>query len=107
MRKTLQRGLMLGMFLLSIVLKSSAYDFKVGDIYYSISDKAASFVNVVAGETKYAGNITIPETVENAGVVYTVYGIASSAFYECPMLQSVDIPNSVMSMGSDAFCGCI
>jgi hypothetical protein len=97
---------MLGIFLLGIVLKSSAYDFKVGDFYYSISDKAARLVNVVAGETKYAGNIIIPETVENAGVVYTVYGIGSSAFYECPMLQSVDIPNSVTSLGSDAFYNC-
>lgn len=97
---------MLGMFLLSIVLKSSAYDFKVGDIYYSISDKAASFVNVVAGETKYAGNITIPETVENGGVTYTVAGMGNSAFSECGGLISVTLNNNIRNISNNAFYDC-
>ena len=106
MKKTLQRCLMLGIFLLGIVLKSSAYDFKVGDIYYSISDKAASFVNVVAGETKYAGNITIPETVETGGVTYTVAGMGNSAFSECGGLISVTLNNSIRKISNNAFSGC-
>ena len=85
MRTLLQRSLTLGLLVLGMFLNASAasYDFEADGIFYSISDEAARFVNVVAGDTKYAGNIVIPATVTNDGVTYTVAGMDKSAFNKC------------------------
>ena len=54
----------------------------------------------------YTGDITIPETVENGGITYTVTAIGDKAFATCFSLASVDIPDGVVSIGESAFDGC-
>ena len=54
---------------------------------------------------EYSGNVVIPESVTYNGATYPVTSIGSSAFYDCPGLTSVTIPNSVTSIGSGAFDG--
>lgn len=61
---------------------------------------------VIAGETKYAGNIVIPENIEYNGVTYSVTSIGRGAFYECLSLASIELPNSVVSIGESAFTKC-
>lgn len=51
--------------------------------------------------TKYTGEVTIPETIEE----YTVVAIGDYAFYDCD-LQVVNIPKSVKTIGKYAFDGC-
>ncbi len=51
----------------------------------------------------YTGNIDIPSYVINNRVIYIVTAIESWAFSECSSLKSVNIPNSVTTIGEWAF----
>ena len=50
-------------------------------------------------------SIKIPSNVESNGQTYTVTSIGNGAFVRCH-ITSVDIPDSVTSIGDDAFCFC-
>lgn len=52
------------------------------------------------------GAITIPASVTNNGVTYTVTQIGYSAFKECAKLTSVTIPSSITSIKKEAFYAC-
>ena len=49
------------------------------------------------------GAVTIPEKVKIADKVYSVTGIGKRAFYFCTSLTSINIPESVTSIGEEAF----
>ena len=92
-----------------------AYDFKVGQLYYKITDATNHEVAVVPENSSYpyynyynkpTGAIDIPTTVVNRGN-YSVTSIGESAFADCSGLTSITIPNSVTSIGYGAFSGCI
>ncbi len=53
-----------------------------------------------------SGSFTIPATVTNAGITYSVTAIGSYAFYNCKGLTALTIPNSVTSIESEAFYNC-
>ncbi len=69
--------------------------------------------------TTYTGDIVIPETVEFEGETYTVTGIGAFSFYSCTDITgttnreghetiiSVEIPETVTSIGKNAFMGCL
>ena len=97
--------LLLAMILLPMV--ASAHDIAVANadgktIYYVwTNDKTKLEVSGYYG----SGNVVIPESVEYDGSTYSVTSIGGSAF-SCSGLTSVTIPNSVTSIGNDAFYGC-
>ena len=53
-----------------------------------------------------SGSMTIPSTVTNNGVTYTVTGIDGHTFQGCSGLTSVVIPNTVTHIGLEAFYWC-
>ena len=77
----------------------------VDGVAYELITKGKQ-AKVIAGETKYAGNIVIPENIEYNGVTYSVASIGRGAFYECLSLASIELPNSVVSVGESAFTKC-
>lgn len=84
-----------------------AYDFQSGDLYYDIiSNHEPYTVEVASNGSQYSGDITIPETVENNGITYSVTRIGDEAFGNCLALTSITIPNSVTSIGGHAFISC-
>ena len=108
-RFTIQ-GLLLLAFIVIGHLAASAYDFKVGDIYYNINEDGTS-VSVTyknsSPSASYTGDIVIPEKVTPDSInYYDVTGIGNSAFYRCYSLTSITMPSSLLTIGSSAFDAC-
>ena len=90
-----------------------AYDFQSGDLYYNITSNSAPYTVEVTYQEKWSSSnysslttASIPEIVTYEGTTYNVTGIGNNAFYLCPSLTSITIPNSVTSIGNYAFYGC-
>ena len=88
---------------------SYAYDFKVGDLCYTI----LNYEEVAVVEEDYApayyylpASLEIPSKVVYSGNTYTVTEIGNYAFQACEMLESVTIPNTVKKVGIYAFAAC-
>lgn len=71
----------------------------MGGIQYKVLTETglAGTVEVIANN--YSDSITIPKTVENGGITYTITSIGDSAFRDC-------IPDSVTSIRDFAFAYC-
>ena len=80
--------------------------FESDGLWYSLCYKGQVGVITNPSGEKYVGNVTIPETVSNEGVEYSVTRIGNYAFKFCFDLTSITIPHSVTSIGYDAFRGC-
>ena len=70
--------------------------------YETFSNGGETCARIVAGDEKYAGDLTIPSVLDG----YPVTQIDSRAFYRCSELRSVSIPPSVTSIGNCAFSHC-
>lgn len=106
---------------LTIAMSAWAYDFSYTysgkTLYYNITSSTSHTVAVTypsssiiapyCGYTEPTGGVTIPSSVTNSGVTYTVTRIDSWAFYECTGITSINIPSSVTSyIQPSAFWGC-
>ncbi len=90
---------------LLLPLVASADAVEIDGIYYNlVSEGQAEVTKKPSGY--YSGSITIPESVKNKGITYSVTSIGYRAFLNCSGLTSVTIPNSVTSIGDDAFLNC-
>lgn len=54
---------------------------------------------------KYEGNLTVPETFTKDDILYTVVGVADSAFADCDGLTSVSLPVTATNVAANAFRG--
>ena len=88
-----------------------AYDIEVqnGDgvtFYYNYTNDGTE-LEVARGTKPYTGNIVIPNEVTYMNRIRKVTGIGSNAFSHFNDLTSITIPNSVTSIGLNAFYDCM
>lgn len=83
-----------------------AHDFAVRGIYYNITSSTNKTVAVTycgsdysSYSNEYYGAVTIPESVTYNGNTYSVTSIGDRAFLRCSSLTSMEIPNSVTTLG--------
>ena len=87
--------------------KGYAYDFQVGDIYYSINSDGVTVR--VAGYSSSTQTLTptIPESVIHDYFNYPVTAIGANAFqYRDDLVGELVLPNSITSIGDYAFSFC-
>ncbi len=82
------------------------YDFVVDGNYYKITDFPNLEVCVTYGETPYAGDVVIPETVEYKGKTLTVTSVAQTTFLDCSEITSLKLPSKVTTIGDCALRNC-
>ncbi len=88
-------------------LSASAYDAKVGSIYYNLDNtNRTAEVTYSSYSSTYTGGITIPTNITYNNVNYRVTTIGNRAFKNCTSLTSVTIPSSIKTIGALAFTGC-
>ena len=87
-------------------IKETVVSIEYDDICYNILSYIDKTVEVTSREGKYSGNLKIPSAVVIDNVTYSVIRIGKTAFNNCSDLTSITIPNSVTSIGDNAFKGC-
>ena len=79
-------------------------DYKVDGIYYNQTTETTVAVTCRNnGYNSYSGNVVIPEQIAFNGLCFKVTAIADDAFRDCDQLHSVQIPNTVATIGVRAF----
>ncbi len=108
MKKQLHRIFMV-ILCLSGIWSVQAYDFKVDGIYYNESTIEIGAVEVTYDQFSggsYSGNVVIPDTVIMNGDAFPVTAIGDNAFYNCPDLTSVTLPEGLLIIKMYAFDSC-
>lgn len=91
-----------------------AWDYErvqIGDLYYNLdaTNQTAEVTSQNSSDPYWSTTITtanIPSSVTYNSVSYTVTSIGDHAFWYCSGLTSIEIPNSVTSIGRGAFALC-
>lgn len=91
-------------------LSASAYDFETDGLYFTITSIKDLTVSVDGAVNKDTDKIVIPQTVVYKGRTLTVTSVGDNAFSDSSYnpaspLQSVTLPNTVLSIGEEAFYG--
>ena len=103
MIKTQRLSLLAALLLCSVVV--FAQNFTVDGVNYRIT--SAEKLTVEVSENKgFDHALTIPESVEYQGVLYSVTSIGNDAFDGCNRLSGLNISKTVTSIGDCAFRGC-
>lgn len=107
----MKRLLLLLVAIISFGFSAYAYDFSAvapsgQTLHYNIVNGEAQVTYEKEDFPNYTiltGALTIPNSVTYNGTTYLVKSIGNWAFHYCNELTSISIPNSVTSIGDDAF----
>lgn len=96
------------MALMVLALSANAVTFTVDGICYQTASGGVNVVKESSGFDNYAGltNVVIPSVVGYNGHNYQVVRIADQAFSFAENLESIEIPNTITTIGAGAFYHC-
>ncbi|MFA7081496.1 MAG: leucine-rich repeat domain-containing protein [Bacteroidales bacterium] len=106
---------------ISISAEAQTYDFKSlineNTIYFKVKNVKERKVEIVSeiptspyyesNTTRPVGNLILPDTIIDNGIMYFINSIGDYAFSNCTEITSVTIPSLVVSIGKGAFQNCI
>jgi len=96
----IKRALLFAALLLSVTQGVAAFESE--GLHYKILSDGDQTVEVI-GYSSIHSNLEIPAQVTSSNKTYVVTTIGINAFHGCSSLTSVDIPNSVTTIGDNAF----
>lgn len=101
------RKLLFSILLLVLPFIANAEKVQIAGIWYELYP-ASEEASVCApdGTSKYSGDIIIPDSIEHENVYYRVKSVEANAFRMHYSLKSIELPNSVTTIGNEAFFGC-
>lgn len=70
-------------------------------------DADTQSAEVIYSGLTYKGDIVLPSTIVYENITYDVTSIGEEAFYKQYQLNTIKIPNSITSIGHNAFSSCI
>ena len=85
---------------------SFAQQFEIKGLYYNVIDTNQKWVEVSGSVESSLSRVIVPRNVTWRGVTYTVKSIAECGFMINESLTGIILPNSVTSIGWNAFAGC-
>ncbi|MDE5774614.1 MAG: leucine-rich repeat protein [Muribaculaceae bacterium] len=90
------------------VARTFSYKYEGQTLTYNVLDEDERTVETKGNNynAQYKGDLIIPAIVKDGGKEYTVVKIAQQSFYNCSGLTSVEIPNTVDTIGVGAFRFC-
>lgn len=102
------RRVFITFILVVIYSKAIAFDFQIGYHQFTILSKEEKTVEMTkfAAERGLSVIDTIPATVDNDDVTYTVTTIGKEAYYYS-RIKGISIPNTIRKIKGRAFVGCI
>ena len=96
----------LAAMMLPLVVSADTKVVTVDGIKYRISDNGPTTASVTQN-VDISGDLVIPRTITIGNTDYTVTAIEDKAFMGCNNITSINIPNSVESIGVLAFSGSV
>lgn len=84
-------------------LSASAYDFEADGLYFTIISPKDLTVSVDGAVNKDTDKVVIPQTVVYKNKTLTITRVGSEAFKSYKNLQSISLPNTMLSIGESAF----
>ncbi len=88
------------------VLSVEAYDFKSGDLYYTIVSQRDKTVEVAYGKTTYANRVVVPAKVKYQNKTWEVIGLGIDAFYGSNKMTELVLPENLKYIAGGALDYC-
>ena len=79
----------------------------IGGLRYLLDTGAKTATLMPKTDSKYSGDIVVPEKVNGSdGMEYVVTSLSEKCFSDCSSIKSITIPSSVTSLGKSCFSCC-
>ena len=102
------KSLLLSLVLLMLTLATQvlAYDFKSGELYYTIVSQRDKTVEVAYGKTTYSNRVVVPAGVKYQNKLWEVIGLGTDAFYGSNKLTELVLPEGMKYIAGGALDYC-